>query len=309
MPALLRKRFCLIIYRCVIFIEKYLSLLKNGKIIIITLIFRNRLAQVREQGRTDISQFRRRRSGKPQYSVRVLKDRIYEHIVHPRIGVHFLHTAADREILLDISDKALILLVDRSGKGSRERCGVKVVISVHSGNFLHHIILDGDIACRTPCGCSHMHVVAVNLNLKPKFLKLAPDFIVCQMFSESLFKPCQAYVDLRSLKFLHIVIAESGHLQFRIKFLEIMHGKGKGLITSLRINSFLISGGRLCTCVIAQCRAPDSGSLEVGNLQDHPFCLGKDGILRSAHDSCKCNRSLGVRDHKIVITECEFVVV
>ena len=154
-----------------------------------------------------------------------------------------------------------------------------------------------------------MHVVTVDLDLEPEFLKLAPDFIVCQMFSKSLLKPCQAYVNLRSLKFLHIIIAESGHLQFRIKFLEIVHGKGKGLITSLRINSFLISGRRLCTCVIAQRRAPDSGSLEVGNLQDHPLCLGKDGILCPAHDSCKCNRSLGVRDHKVVIAECEFVIV
>ena len=154
-----------------------------------------------------------------------------------------------------------------------------------------------------------MHIFAVNLNLESKFLKLAPDFIVCQMFSKSFLKPCKAYVYLRSLQFLHIVIAESCHFQFRIKFLEIVHGKGKGLITSLRINGFLISGGRLRTCIIAQRRAADPGGLEVCNLQNHPLCLGKDGILGSAHNSCKCNRSLGVRDHKIVIAECEFVVV
>ena len=154
-----------------------------------------------------------------------------------------------------------------------------------------------------------MHIVAVNLNLESEFLKLALDFIVCQMFSKSLLKPCKAYVDLRSLQLLHIVIAESGHFQFRIKFHEIVHGKGKGLITSLRINGFLISGGRLRTCIIAQRRTTDPGSLKVGNLKDYPLCLGKDGILGSAHDSCKRNRSLGIRDHKIIVAEREFVVI
>ena len=266
MSALLRKRFCLVVYRCIIFIEEHLSFLKNREVIEITLIFYNRFAQVRKQGRTDISQIRCRRSGKSQDTVRVLKDRIYKHIVHPRIRVHFLHAAADRQILLDTSDKVLIFLVDRTGKGSRERCGVEVVIPVHSGNFLHHVILDGDIACRTPCRRSHMHVVAVDLHLESEFFKLAPDFIVCQMFSKSLLKPCKAHIDLRSLQLLHIVVAESCHLQFRIKFFEIVHGKGKRLITSLRIDRFLISGRRLCTCIIAQRRTPDPGSLKVCHL-------------------------------------------
>ena len=55
MSALLRQGFCLIIRRRIISVKEYLRLLKDGEIVEIPFIFHNRLAQIGQQGGTDIA--------------------------------------------------------------------------------------------------------------------------------------------------------------------------------------------------------------------------------------------------------------
>ena len=230
-------------------------------------------------------------------------------IVHPRVGVHFLHTAADGEILFDISHKALVLLVDRRRKCGGKCGGLKVIVAVHSGNFLHHVVLDGNVAGGTPGRRSHVHVVAVNLYVKAKLCELALHLGVGQMLAQSLFQPGQVHVDLGSLQWLHIIIAESGHAKLRIQFFEILHGECQRLVAPLRIDGLLVAGRSLGTGVVAQGGTADACRLKVGNLQDHPLCLRKDGVFRAAHDAGQRNRSLGVRDHQIVRAQFQFFII
>ena len=170
MSALFRKRFRLIICICVVFIKEHLSLFKDRKIIKVTLVFRNRLAKVRQKRRTNAAHIRRRRRGKFQNSVCALQNCVYKHIVHPRISIYFLHSTAYCKIFFNISYKTLIFLIDRVCKCRRKLCRLEIIVSVHSGNFFHHIVFNGNISCRTPCRRRHMHVVSVDLNIESKLL-------------------------------------------------------------------------------------------------------------------------------------------
>ena len=170
MSALFRKRFCLIVRSCIIFIKEYLSLFKNSEVIKVTLVLYNCLAKIRKKRRTDAAHIRRRRCRKFQNAVCILENCIYKHIIHPRISVYFLHSAAYCKIFFDISHKTLIFLIDRVCKCCCKFCCLEIIVSIHSGNFFHHIVFDGNISCRTPCRRCHMHIFTVDLNVKSKLL-------------------------------------------------------------------------------------------------------------------------------------------
>ena len=154
-----------------------------------------------------------------------------------------------------------------------------------------------------------MHVVAVDLYVKAKLCKLTLHLGVGQMLAQSLFQPGQVHINFGSLQWFHIVVAESGHGQFRIQFFEILHGECQRLVAPLRIDGLLVAGRSLSTGVVAQGGTADAGGLKVGDLQDHPLCLRKDGVFRSAHDASQSNRSLGVCDHQIVRAQFQFFII
>ena len=307
--SLLRQGLRLIVGGGVVPVEEHLGLLEDGKIVKIPLVLHHRLAEVGEQGGADVAQIRRRRHGEPQHSLRALENRVHEHIVHPRIGVDLLHAAADRQILLDAADQILISLVDGPLKGCGKGGCLKIVVAVHSGNLLHHVVLDGDVAGGTPGGGCHVHIVPVDGHLKAQKLQLLLNLLVGQILAQALGQPGQAHVDLRLLQGSHIPVAEARHLELRVQLVEILHGQGQSLIAALRVHGLLIPGGGLRAGVVAQSRPADAGGLKVCHLQDHPLGIRQNGVLGASHDAGQGHRALGVGDHQIVVAEGQLLLI
>ena len=309
MPALLRKGLRLIVGGAVIPVKKYLRLLKNGEVVEIALVLRSRFTEVGKQGAADMAQLRRGRRGKLQDAVRILKDGVYERIVHPGVGINLLQPAADRQIFLDITDQILLFLVDGSLKGGGEGGGFKIVIAIQPCHLFHHVVLDGNVAGGTPSGSGNVHDAVLDLNLEAEQLKLCPNHIVGKIFPKTLCQPGKIHVDAGALQLFHIIVAVSGHLHLRVQLLEILHGERKGLIASFRVDGLLISCGSLRAVIVAQRRPADACRVEVRHLQDDPLRIGKDGILRSAHHAGQGHRAFGIGDHQIVRAQIDLLIV
>ena len=288
---------------------EYLSFLKDWEIIEVTLILCNCLANVRKQRSTQVTEIRCRWCWKTKHSFCRLHNCIQIYIIYPRICVDFLHSTTNCKELFHISYKILIFLIDCTVKCCCKWCWLEIVVSIHSGNFFHYIIFNGNVTCGTPCRSDNVHVLTIDLYIKSKFLKLALDLIICQMLSKSLLKPYKVYINLSSLEFLYIFITVTCHFHFRIQLFEILHGKCKCLVASLRIDSFFISWRSFCTVIITKCSSSDSCCFKVCDLKNDTLCLRQDRILCSTHNTSQCNRFLGICNYKVICTKRKLFVI
>ena len=306
---LLGKLFGGIIRGRIIPVEEYLCLFEDGEFGKIALVLYHCFAEVGKEGASDVGKVRCRRHGKLQDAFGASEDGVDIYVVHPGIGVDFLHMAADRKVFLDPAEKILVQLVNGAFEGGRDRCCFEVVVAVHTGDFFHDVILDGDVAGGTPCRRGHVHGGAVDGNVKTEDFQLLCDVFVGEMFSQTLFQPVKVDIDLGSLEFVGIAVAPPRDGKLRIELLKIMECHGNSLVAALGIDGLLIAGGSFRTVVIAKRCPADAGGLEVRDFQDDALCFVKDGILGTAHDAGQGDRAFGIGDDKVIVCKRQILIV
>ena len=207
----------------VILIPEHLRGLVDGELIKVALVLHHGLAQIGQQRGTDKPLGRRGRRGQGQNAVGALQHGVDIQLVHPGIGEDLLHAAAEGQILLDLPLQILVQLVDSAVEGGGDGRGLKVLVAVHAGHFLHDVGLDADVAGGAPRRHHHVHIVAVEGHLIAQQLHLLLHVVGGQGLAQAAFQPAQGHVDLRLLQGDGICIHKTSDLHLGIKVAEELH--------------------------------------------------------------------------------------
>ena len=293
----------------IVLVTEYLCCFEDGELVVVALILDHSLAQIGQQGGAHQPFGGRRRRGQCQNAVGALQHGVHVHLVHPRIAEDLLHTAAEGEILLDLPFKLLIQLVNGAVKGGGDGSGLKVLIAVHAGHFLHDVGLDGHVTGGAPGGHHHVHVIALERENIAQRLQLGGHILRRELLAKTAFQPAEGHVDLRFFQRHGILVHQTGDLHVGIDLTEQLHGQVESLIAALRVDGLFVAGRGLGAVVVPQGGAADALGLEVGDLQDDLVGGRQNRVLGAAHDASQTYDIHIIRDHQIIVSQCQFLAI
>ena len=307
--ALLVRKLLSLIILSVILIKEYERLLKDIKLTEVTLILNDRTSDVGKKRGLDEFLRGRGRSSKSKNSVSRVKYSLHTLVTHPRISEYFLHISLKCKVFFTFSDQIIVELVNCSVERGGDRGSLKVLISVHTGNFFHNVRFNGNVTGRAPGGNGDMHLILGKAYLVTHSTELLCDDLGGDTHTESSIKPIKLNVDLVLLGLREVEILVCGERHLGVKLSKELHGERKSEVASLGVDSLLVSCGCLCSVLVSLSGSANALRVEVRDLKYNAVCRGKNGILRTAHNTCKSNCALSVCDNEIVIRKRKILIV